>query len=135
MTTSIYILDASAILGYIYGKAGYAEVEEFLRSESFISTIQLGEVHYVLLQEEGREEAQSALVMLRNTAIDIVPVDEELVLAASEIKASTGIPYVDSVAAGLAERESGTLVTSDSDFEQLEGHYDLELKWIEAVED
>ncbi len=130
MTASPYILDASAILGYIYGKAGYEEVGKFLRSESLITMIQLGEVHYILLQEEGRDEAQSALVTLKNTDIDIVPVDEELVLKVSEIKVSTGIPYVDSVAAGLAERESGILVTSDSDFKRLEGHYDLELKWI-----
>ena len=131
MTTSPYILDASAILGYIYGKAGYEEVGKYLRSKSFVSTIQLGEVHYILLQEEGREKAQSALVTLRNTDIDIVSVDEELVLEASEVKVSTGIPYIDSVAAGLAQIKSGTLVTSDGDFERLEGHYDLKLKWIE----
>ncbi|MCF7876222.1 PIN domain-containing protein [Candidatus Bipolaricaulota bacterium] len=116
----------------MYGKAGYKQVGEFLRSESLITTIQLGEVHYILLQEEGREEAQSALVTLKNTDIDIVPVDEELVLEASEIKVSTGIPYVDSVAAGLAQIKSGALVTSDSDFEHLEGHYDLKLKWIDC---
>jgi len=131
MTTSPYILDASAILGYIYGKAGYEEVGKFLRSESLVTTIQLGEVHYILLQGEGREEAQTALVTLKNTEVDIVSVDEKLVLEASEIKVSTGIPYVDSVAAGLTERESGILVTSDSDFERLKGHYDLKLKWIE----
>lgn len=68
---------------------------------------------------------------LKNTGINIVLVEEELVLGTSEIKVSTGVPYVDSVAAGLAKRESGILVTSDSDFEHLEGHYDLELKWIE----
>ncbi len=132
MTTLTYILDASVILGYIYGKSGYEEVGKFLRSESLITTIQLGEVHYILLQEEGREKAQSALVTLKNTDIDIAPVDEELVLEASDIKVSTGIPYVDSVAAGLAKRESGVLVTSDSDFERLKGHYDLELKWIDS---
>ena len=130
MTASPYILDASAILGYIYGKAGCKQVGEFLRSKSLVTTIQLGEVHYVLLQEEGREKAQSALVTLKNTEVDIFPADEELVLKASEIKIGTGIPYVDSIAAGLARIKSGTLVTSDSDFERLEGHYDLELKWI-----
>lgn len=130
MTAPTYVLDASALLGYIYGEDRYEEVGEVLRSNSLLTTIQLGEVHYILLQEEGRKEAKSALVTLKNTEIDIVPIDEELALEAGKIKVNTGIPYVDSVAAGLAKRKSGVLVTSDRDFERLEGHYDLELKWI-----
>ncbi len=58
--------------GLYIRQAGYEEVEKFLRSKSFVSTIQLGEVNYILLQEEGREEAQSALVTLKNTEVDIV---------------------------------------------------------------
>lgn len=128
--SSTHILDASALLGYIYGKDGYDEVEEILRSKALITTLQLGEVYYVLLQEEGREKAQSALASIKNANIDLVPIGEGLAIEAGEIKVRTGMPYVDSIVAGLANTEPGTLVTSDKDFERLESHYEIELNWV-----
>jgi predicted nucleic acid-binding protein len=40
-------------------------------------------------------------------------------MKAGEIKAVHKIPYVDSIAAALAEMRGGVLVTSDRDFEKL----------------
>jgi len=134
MSTGNPVLDASALLGYIYGKEGYGEVESALRSGFLVTTLQLGEVYYILLQEEGREKARSALALLKNAEVEIVSVGESLAVEAGEIKARTGVPYADSLAAGLAKTRSEDLVTSDGDFERLEEHYEIEVSWVGGLE-
>lgn len=134
MSSGDPVLDASALLGYIYGKEEYEGVESALRSGSLVTTLQLGEVYYILLQEEGREKARSALALLKNAEVEIVSVDEDLAVEAGEIKVRTGIPYVDSLAAGLAKATAGRLITSDQDFERLEEHYDIAVSWVGDLE-
>lgn len=130
MDNPTYVLDASALLGYLYGEEEYDQLEGVLHSKCFIATLQLGEIYYVLLMEEGKEKAQSALASIRNTEVEIITVDEDMALEAGDIKAQTGLPYVDAVAAALANLNSATLVTSDGDFERLGGHLEVEVEWI-----
>ncbi|MFW6071692.1 MAG: PIN domain-containing protein [Candidatus Bipolaricaulota bacterium] len=134
MSSESLVLDASALLGYIYGEEEHGEVGSALRSGSLVTTLQLGEVYYILLQEEGREKARSALALLKNADLEIVSVDEELALEAGEIKVRTGIPYADSLAAGLAKTTSGILITGDRDFERLREGYEIEVSWVGGSE-
>jgi predicted nucleic acid-binding protein len=46
-------------------------------------------------------------------------------LKAAELKARHKIPYVDCLAAALAELQRATLVTADTDFEKLGRHFPI----------
>lgn len=127
-----YVLDASAILSYIYDEPGADQVEAILTKEEskfYLNAATLGEIFYIVMQEEGKEAALEALANLRNIQIKIVPLDEDLALTTAQIKGFSGIPYVDGMAAATASQFRAVLVTGDSDFERLENH--VKIKWID----
>ena len=126
---STYVLDASALLAYIYDEPGADRVEAILKGEEVhMSAATLGEVFYVVMQEEGKEAALQALARIRNIGISIVPLDEGLALSAANLKGFSGIPYVDGMAAATALGYDATLVTLDPDFERLEGQ--IRIEWL-----
>jgi len=126
---STYVLDASALLAYIYDEPGADRVEAILKGEEvYMSAATLGEVFYVVMQEEGKEAALQALARIRNIGISIVPLDEGLALSTANLKGFSGIPYVDGMAAATALEYDATLVTLDPDFERLEGQ--IRIEWL-----
>ena len=84
-----------------------------------MSVVNWGEVFYVLWQRRGEEVARRAIENLSRLSIQPVSVDFEQSLKAGEIKTRHKIPYVDCLAAALAETRQAILVTSDRDFEKL----------------
>jgi predicted nucleic acid-binding protein len=120
-----YVLDANAVLDFLDGGPGMQRVKEVLRetfherSSTMMSVLNWGEVFYLLWQRRGEEKARQTMGNLSRLPLDLVPVDLAQVLKAGEIKAVHKIPYVDCIAAGLAEIRQAALVTSDRDFEKL----------------
>lgn len=126
-----YVLDASALLAYIYDEPGADRVGEILQDEEarvYLNAATLGEVFYDLLQEEGKAAALEALARIRNIGIEIVPLDEELALRTAQLKSSFGIPYVDGMAAATAEEYEATLVAVDPDFERVADR--IKVEWL-----
>jgi ribonuclease VapC len=125
VTTSRYVFDANAILDFVEAGPGFGTVERLLaealhrRKSIAISTMNWGEVFYFLWTHRGEDRARKVIATLAPLPISIVPVDLALALMAAEIKAVHKIPYVDCVAAALAQLSQSTLVTSDRDFEKL----------------
>ena len=121
----LYVLDANAALDFVDDGPGAERVEQLLRearrsgSPLLMSVVNWGEVFYHTWQERGEESAKRTLANLSGLPIQPLPVDLEQVLKAGEIKALHKIPYVDSIAAALAEIRQAVLVTSDRDFEKL----------------
>jgi predicted nucleic acid-binding protein len=122
-----YVLDASALLGFLQGKASAAKVGELLkeavqgRAEISISAVNFGEMYGVILRERGADAAQTALSAVRPLPIRLIDATAERCLQAAEIKTKYRLYYADSFAAALAIENKATLVTSDSDFRKL-GH-------------
>ena len=120
-----YVLDANALLDLVDAGPGAPRVREILqetfheRCLAMISVLNWGEIFYHVWQERGEEKARQTMGNLSRLPLDLVPVDLPQVLKAGEIKAVHKIPYVDCIAAGLAELRQATLVTSDRDFEKL----------------
>jgi ribonuclease VapC len=128
---SAYVLDASAMLAYIYDEPGADRIEEILTDEEtevYMNAATLGEVFYDIMQEEGKEAALRALARMRNIGIKIVPLDEDLALSTANLKGFSGIPYVDGMAAATALQYNAILVTIDPDFECLEDR--IKIEWI-----
>ena len=120
-----YVLDANAVLDMVDAGPGAQRVKEIIqetfreRCSTIISVLHWGEVFYHVWQERGEEKARWTMGNLSRLPLELVPVDLAQVMKAGEIKAVHKIPYVDCIAAGLAELRQAVLVTSDGDFEKL----------------
>ena len=129
-----YVLDASAVLSLLTGEAGADRIERLLREADRLRTPLLasvanwGEVFYLSWQRHGEQSAREALGDLSQLPIRILPVDLTQAMKAAELKAIHKIPYVDCLAAALANLQQATLVTSDRDFEKLGRHFPI--LWI-----
>jgi predicted nucleic acid-binding protein len=120
-----YVLDANAILRFFEGRPGAERIEQLLNDARrhghllSMSVANLGEVFYHVWQDRGEESARRTMANLSRLPIQVLPVDLEQSLKAGEIKALHKVPYVDCIAAALAEIRGATLVTADRDFEKL----------------
>jgi len=129
-----YVLDANAVLRLVED-AGGAERMELLcqeathqRTRLLMSVVNWGEVFYFLWQRHGEEKARRTIGDLSRLPLDLIPVDLAQVLKAGEIKAVHKMPYVDCLAAALAEAHDAVLVTSGRDFEKLGRR--VEVLWL-----
>ena len=120
-----YVLDANAVLEFVDAGRAAPRINELLKEAFrqqtviFVSVANWGEVFYSLWLKQGEEKAKAILANLRRLPILLVPIDEEQALKAGEIKARHNLPFVDCLAAALAELRNATLVTADRHFEKL----------------
>lgn len=82
-------------------------------------TIVIYEVYKVIKREAGEDKALEAYAQLKNT--QIIPLDENLSLAAADISLEFGMPMADSVIYATAKRFGANIVTSDPHFEGKNG--------------
>lgn len=119
-----YVLDANSLIRYFQNQAGAETVEKLLartqRNEVrlSISVVNLGEVLYSLAKSIGLERT-TAYIQAVEQSVQTVPLDREFALTAATIKFQYKLGYADSIAALLAMRLRGTLVTADPDFSKL----------------
>jgi predicted nucleic acid-binding protein len=132
--TKNYVLDANPVLDLLQGGRGAQRVRQLLAealhpgTTLFMSVLNLGEVFYVLWQQQGEQSSRRAIAGLSALPIEFVVVDLVQSFEASELKARHNIPYVDCIAAALALQRQAILVTSDRDFEKLGRHFPV--LWI-----
>jgi predicted nucleic acid-binding protein len=130
-----YVLDASAMIVLLENRPGENRIERLIKEADRLnapllaSVVNWGEVFYFSWQRGGAEIARSVLDYLSHLPIQVLPVDTPQALKAAELKALHHIPYVDCLAAALAQMHQATLVTSDADFEKLGRHFPL--LWLE----
>lgn len=120
-----YILDASAVLDLLENGPGAIRLEQLIsnahRGQGLlaISVLNWGETFYTVWQHHGEETARREIARLSRLPIEIVLVDPEQALKATEIKVLHKLSFVDCIAAALAEIRSSILVTADRDFQKL----------------
>lgn len=130
----VKILDASALMTYLEKEPGHEKVQDFLGKtvendkNLLMTTVNFGEVYYLIVREKGTQEAEKILQLLQTLPIDIVPVDWELAKQAAVYKATKRLPYLDSFAAALAKLRKGELVTTDKDFKAVEK--EIKIMWV-----
>jgi predicted nucleic acid-binding protein len=113
------------VLDFVDNGPGSDRVEQLMtaavRDDNplLISVVNWGEVFYVSWQRRGEELARRTISGLSRLPIRTIPVEIEQASKAAEIKAVHKIPYVDCLAAALAEVRQAILVTSDLDFVKL----------------
>lgn len=130
----VKVLDASALLAYLWKEPGYEKVKELLtkavesQRDLLMATVNWGEVCYVLTRENGREEAERVLGLVETFPIEFVEVDLALARQAAILKAAYKLPFADCFAAALAKLRKGELVTTDKDFKAVEG--EIKVVWV-----
>jgi len=119
-----YVLDANVLLGYLATRGGAEETERLFqdgehgRSELLMSTVNWGEVYYVLRRRCDAAETRKVMSQFR-LGLTLVGADEAVAERAAELKSTYKIGYADAYAAELAISNGATLVTSDSEFRKL----------------
>ena len=122
-----YVLDASALFGFLQKTAGAYKVNELLKealrrhAKVLMSAVNYGEVYGNLLREHGQETALTAVQAVRPLPIEVLDATPQRACEAADDKAKYKLYYADAFAAALAIEYKATLVTSDSDFRRL-GH-------------
>lgn len=130
----VKILDASALVAYLWKQSGYEKVQDFLTKAAddekrlLMTTVNLGEVYYLLLRDHGPEDADKILKVIETLPIDFVEVDIRLAKQAAVYKATKKIPYVDCFVAALAKLQKGEVVTADKEFKAVES--EVKIAWI-----
>jgi len=136
--TNIYVLDACALIAFLYDEQGADKVQKLLEdsytntAEIFMHKINVLEVYYNIFKVEGEEKAQlfySQLYKLPITVIDTI--SEPTFIKAGRLKALYKLSIADSLAIAETTIRKAALLTSDHhEFDIIEDKEDITFFWI-----
>lgn len=132
--TDVYVLDAYAVLAYLFAESGGRRVKELLldavngRARVLLGLISYGEAIYTVQRRRGERGARELIRQVEDLPVEQVEVTRELVFAAASIKADQRLSYADAFAVALARREGAALVTGDPELRAVE--HLVPLEWV-----
>ena len=128
------VFDSWAVLAYLGDEASSQEVAERIagahenRVPMYISSVNAGEVWYILAREISESEADKAVADLVRLGIELIDTNWPLTRIAGGFKARHRMSYADCFAAALAKDRKADLVTGDKEFKQVEG--EVSIRWL-----
>ena len=128
------VFDSWAVLAYLGDEASSQEVAELIagahenRVPMVISSVNAGEVWYILAREISESEADKAVADLVRLGIELIDTNWPLTRIAGGFKARHRMSYADCFAAALAKDRKADLVTGDKEFKQVEG--EVSIRWL-----
>ena len=134
MRAATRVLDSYSLIAFLENESGAVLMRQVFRSARdsglplLLCTVNWGEVFYIALREEGREQAERAARVISTLPIEVVPADMELTRQAAEFKATKKMSYADCFAAALAKSRKAELVTGDKEFREVER--EVKILWI-----
>lgn len=137
VSKDIYILDAFAVMAFLKDEKGANEVERILKRAKqdkiklYMHNINLGEIYYNILKEEGENKANTVLAIVKQYPVEYVQnISEDYLIAAAKIKGRYPISYADAFAIATAIQKNGILITGDPEFKALEEARVIKVFWI-----
>lgn len=127
-----YLLDTSALFAFSDNESGAATVERVLQDAQkgkvavYISAMSIMELYYVTFQEIGEEAAIRIVNLTRSLPAQELPLADELILSAGDLKARYQISVADAWIAATARLHGLTLLHKDPEFESLKVELDLQ---------
>jgi len=94
-----------------------------------MSTVNLGEVYYIVLRECGPKKASEIEEIIKELPIEIIDVTWELAKEAARFKAAHKLSYADCFTAALARLHKGEVITGDKEFKSIVN--EVKVDWIE----
>ena len=135
-----YVLDSYALIGYLEDEPFAEWLQELLLSARkgqcrlYIHAIQLGEVYYITMREQGKKIADLAYARIKAFPVTVIDhIDEKMLLSAASLKANFQVSYADAFAAALAGKYDAVLLTGDPEFAALEEKGLLTVKWLNRI--
>jgi predicted nucleic acid-binding protein len=128
------VLDSWAALAYLGGEASSQAIADLIASAHedripmHMSTVNAGEVWYILAREISEARADEAVADLTGLGIELIDADWPLTRAAAAFKARHKMSYADCFAAALAKDRKSDLLTGDKEFKQVEG--EVSIRWL-----
>ena len=127
------VFDSWAILAYIQDEPSADPVESLLIESArlkngCISSMNLGEVWYMLARRQSHTFANQQVAELQSFGLERVDVDWPMVLQAADYKSRHKISYADAFAAALAKQRNAELVTGDRELRALDA--EIKIHWV-----
>ena len=128
------VFDSWAVLAYLGDEASSQEVADLIagahenRIPMYMSSVNAGEVWYILAREISETEADKAVADLGRLGIELIDTSWPLTRIAGGFKAHHRMSYADCFAAALAKDRKADLVTGDKEFKPLEG--EVSIHWL-----
>ena len=128
------VFDSWAVLAYLGDEASSQEVADLIagahenRIPMVMSSVNAGEVWYILAREISDTEADKAVADLLRLGIELIDTNWPLTRIAGGFKAHHRMSYADCFAAALAKDRKADLVTGDKEFKQVEG--EVSVHWL-----
>jgi ribonuclease VapC len=120
-----YVLDSFAFIAYLEDEPAAQRVQKLLKDAEenkckvYISIINLGEILYSVERNNGLVKTHETLALVQSLPIEILPADNQTVLAAAHIKANHPISYADAFVVVAAQKINGTIMTGDPEFKEV----------------
>jgi len=120
-----YVLDSFALIAYLQDEPAAQRIQKILKDAEenkcrvYISIINLGEVLYSVERNNGLAKTHEALALIQSLPIEILPADNQTVLAAAHIKANHPISYADAFVVVAAQKINGIIMTGDPEFKEV----------------
>ncbi len=128
------VLDSWAVLAYLEDESAGQQVSDIIADAHehgtplMMSTVNAGEVWYILAREVSETEADKGIAGLRQLGVEFVDADWKLARLAGMFKAKNRMSFADCFAAALAKEHKADLVTGDKEFKQVEG--EIRIAWL-----
>ena len=128
------VFDSWAVLAYLGDEAASKEVADLIASAHedrvpmYMSTVNAGEVWYIIAREASESEADKAMADLTRLGIELIDMNWPLARTAGAFKARHKMSYADCFAAALAKDRKSDLVTGDKEFKQIEA--EITIRWL-----
>lgn len=129
-----YVLDSFALLRFLQKEPGNEPIKAILddagmgKVAAMLNVINMGEVIYTVQRKFGQQAKLEVVKSISLLDILILPVPNDLVFRAAELKAQFSMSYADTFAAASAIEHNATLVTGDPEFRQVE--HLLGILWV-----
>lgn len=120
------VLDSWAVLAYLEDEGAGKQVAEIMADAHehgtllMMTTVNLGEVWYILAREVSETDAEHAISDLKQLGIQFIDADWQLTRVAAGFKAKHRMSYADCFAAALAKEHKADFLTGDKEFRQVE---------------
>ena len=119
------VFDSHALISFFRKEPAYEIVRDLLvkiannESEAFMSSVNVGEIYYMLVRKGNIKIAEAAITSLKQFPLHFIDPDFNMCLEAAALKAKFRFSYADAFAAALAINKKATLITGDKEFDAL----------------
>jgi uncharacterized protein len=130
------VFDSYALISFFRKELTYTTVRDLLvkiannESEAFISSVNVGEIYYMLVRKGNAKIADAAIASLKQFPLTFIDPDFNMCLEAAALKAKFSFSYADAFAAALTISKKATLVTGDREFDVLIGERGFKVRYL-----